>query len=153
MQLTIRQKEIVKQLLNSSTPIITQTLADNEHVSVRTIKYDLKRIREWLGYRSNELISRPHAGIWFQIDANEAQRLRQEVDTVAQIDDGYLRPSDRMQLLLLILLQEPGYITIQQLQTRINVSHTTLKNDLRKIGQYLSQFHVSLVNKTITALS
>lgn len=51
-QLTKRERQLLIYLVEMSEPVTIKKLAEKENVSVRTIKYDLDDIREWLNERS-----------------------------------------------------------------------------------------------------
>lgn len=48
LSLSKRRIAILNQLLDSDGPLTIKELATTNQVSVRTIKYDLESIREWL---------------------------------------------------------------------------------------------------------
>lgn len=48
LSLSKRRIAILNQLLDSDGPLTIKKLATTNQVSVRTIKYDLESIREWL---------------------------------------------------------------------------------------------------------
>lgn len=47
-QITKRQIQVLLQFLENTEPVTTKELANQQNVSVRTIKYDLDDIRLWL---------------------------------------------------------------------------------------------------------
>ncbi|KLI75650.1 MULTISPECIES: BglG family transcription antiterminator [Lacticaseibacillus] len=145
MPLSNRQRQLVLQLLNAEGAVTAKQLAESAGVSVRTVKYDLADIREWLAVKGSALKSAPRKGIW--IEAGDAARaaLREKIDE--QIADHYLAPNERIIRMILILAQTSDYTTQQQFQARVNVSQTTVNNDLKKLAVYLQQFNVKLISK------
>jgi len=69
IELSDREVKIVNKLLdhNNDSAIKIKELASEFEVSVRTIKYDLANIREWLKGHDLKLESRRNHGIWIDI--------------------------------------------------------------------------------------
>lgn len=90
MSLSNRQRQIVLQLISAEGAVTAKQLAESVAVSVRTVKYDLTDIRDWLAAKDSVLKSAPRKGIW--IEASEAARtaLREKIDD--QLADNYLAP-------------------------------------------------------------
>lgn len=57
LQLSTRQRQIVLQLLNAEGVVTSKQLAEAVAVSIRTVKYDLADIREWLALHHSKLES------------------------------------------------------------------------------------------------
>ncbi|MFD1486323.1 BglG family transcription antiterminator [Lacticaseibacillus baoqingensis] len=144
-ELSTRQKQVVKALVNAEVPLTAKALANSHNVSVRTMRYDLNTIRDWLGEHAASLASQPHKGIWITADTKQRQQLRLAVDDVQAAS--YLQPTARMTVLFLALVQTNEFMTMQQLQSCVDVSPTTLKNDLKKLRQYLAEQHLTLISK------
>lgn len=64
MPLSNRQRQLVLQLLNAEGAVTAKQLAESAGVSVRTVKYDLADIRDWLAAKGSALKSAPRKGIW-----------------------------------------------------------------------------------------
>lgn len=94
MSLSNRQRQLVLQLINAEGAVTAKQLAESAAVSVRTVKYDLTDIRDWLAEKDSVLKSAPRKGIW--IEASEAARtaLRKKIDD--QLADNYLAPNERI---------------------------------------------------------
>lgn len=63
MELSKRSIRIVLKLLEAESAITTRELDEIFNVSVRTIKYDLADIREWLQTKNIKLYSQRNKGI------------------------------------------------------------------------------------------
>lgn len=145
MPLSSRQRQLVLQLMNAEGAVTAKQLAESAGVSVRTVKYDMTDIRDWLAAKGSLLKSAPRKGIWIEASEEAREKLREKIDE--QITDQYLAPNERIIRLILILAQTCDYTTQQQLQARVNVSQTTVTNDLKKLAVYLQQFNVQLTSK------
>ena len=85
-QITKRQIQILLQLLESSAATTTKELADQQNVSVRTIKYDLDTIRLWLQERNQDLTSKRSQGVWLVLSDSERIKLKSELMDVDRLE-------------------------------------------------------------------
>ena len=145
LQWSTRQRQIVLQLLNAEGVVTSKQLAEAVAVSIRTVKYDLADIREWLALHHSKLESAPRKGVWIEASVEDRMALREKIDE--QLADNYLAPNERIIRMILILAQTGDYTTQQQLQARVNVSQTTVNNDLKKLAAFLHQVNVKLTSK------
>lgn len=85
-QITKRQIQILLQLLENSEPTTTKELAEQQNVSVRTIKYDLDTIRLWLHERNQDLASKRSQGVWLVLSDSERIKLKSELMEVERLE-------------------------------------------------------------------
>ncbi|WP_054723001.1 HTH domain-containing protein [Lacticaseibacillus nasuensis] len=86
MTLTPRQQALLRQLLNAAGVTTVATLAAGAHVSVRTLRYDLTALREWLVDQPASLKSQPHKGVWLEATASARAALRAALDAPSVSD-------------------------------------------------------------------
>jgi len=67
--MTERQKEVVRKLLYSSSPLSLENLISTFSVSERTIKYDISAIRKEIEEIDTELLNKKGSGYYFSPDA------------------------------------------------------------------------------------
>lgn len=145
MTLTPRQQALLRQLLTAAGVTTVATLAAGAHVSVRTLRYDLTALREWLVDQPASLKSQPHKGVWLEATASARAALRAALDAPSVSDA--LAPSARMVTLIFMLAQAAEFQTLTLLQAKVQVSPTTLKHDMKKLRAYLANTGVQLVSK------
>ena len=75
-QLTKRESQLLIYLLEMTEPVTIKQLAEKKSVSVRTIKYDLEDIRDWLIERNQELHSKRSQGIWLSVSDSDRIKLK-----------------------------------------------------------------------------
>ncbi len=85
-QLTKRERQLLIYLVEMSEPVTIKKLAEKENVSVRTIKYDLDDIREWLNERKQVLYSKRSQGIWMNISSSDRIKLKSELMDVNRFE-------------------------------------------------------------------
>lgn len=142
-QITKRQIQVLLQLLENPEPRTTKELADQQNVSVRTIKYDLDGIRSWLQDRNHDLTSKRSQGVWLVLSDSERIKLKTElmgVDRLELFADQTLR-LDRLSIHLMLTNQA---ITSFELAERLLVSKDTILNDLEVLEERLAAQGISL---------
>ena len=106
-QITKRQIQVLLQFLENTEPVTTKELANQQNVSVRTIKYDLDDIRLWLQERKHDLTSKRSQGVWLELSDSERIKLKSElieVDRLELFADQTLR-LDRLSIHLMLTNQ------------------------------------------------
>lgn len=142
-QLTKREIDVLLYLLEASEPVTTKELAESHQVSVRTIKYDLTDIREWLSEHKQSLNSQRNRGIWLTVTDSERLKLKSELMEVGRLElfaDQQLR-FDRLVIQLLLTDQ---MITASKLAERLGVSKDTIVNDLAALEKRLEKNELQL---------
>ena len=104
-------------------------MAEKENVSVRTIKYDLDDIREWLNERKQVLYSKRSQGIWMNISSSDRIKLKSELMDVNRFEI-FADQSLRIKRLLIMLLVTKEAITGMKMANALDVSKDTIMNDL-----------------------
>lgn len=128
-QLTKRESQILIYLLEVTESVTIKNLAEKENVSVRTIKYDLDNIRDWLTERKQELHSKRSQGIWLSVSDSDRIKLKSELMDVNRLEL-FADQSLRMNRLLIMLLVTKEAITGLKLANSLDVSKDTIMNDL-----------------------
>ncbi len=127
--LTKRESHILIYLLETSEPVTIKKLAEKENVSIRTIKYDLDDIREWLIERKQELQSKRSQGIWLKINDSDRIKLKSELMDVNRLEV-FADQNLRIDRLLIMLLLTNESVTSMKLANMLEVSKDTIMNDL-----------------------
>lgn len=143
MQLSKREIQILLKLIELENSITTKELAELFSVSIRTIKYDLDNIRDWLKSKQITLHSQRSKGIWFDLSTIQKMRIKNELLDVERFET-YADQTDRISRIVLELLLKEEYITTAYLSKIMGVSTSTVVNDLDNIDSFLKKFQVSL---------
>lgn len=126
-------------LANNNHPIKISEIAKLYKVSIRTIRYDLDSIDKYLEENKLHKVERKsNVGIMLITDIEEKEKLTQELALIN--DYNYVLSRDeRKNLILSELIQQSGYITINQLADEIMVSRGTLIRDLSNVREWLEE--------------
>lgn len=113
VQLTDREIKIVYLLLNRDDPITIQRLSDIYSVSVRTIKYDLKDLKEWFKEDDQVFQTKPHVGVWLKNELTVRQEIRKQL--IGQTGfEYYPAPQKRILQIVFLLSLTDQTVTLQQ---------------------------------------
>ncbi len=136
-QITKRQIQILLQLLESSAATTTKELADQQNVSVRTIKYDLDTIRLWLQERNQDLTSKRSQGVWLVLSDSERIKLKSELMDVDRLEL-FVDQTSRLDRLSIQLMLTNQAVTSFELAERLAVSKDTILHDLDVLEKRLN---------------
>ncbi|MDT2758629.1 BglG family transcription antiterminator [Enterococcus xiangfangensis] len=136
-QITKRQIQILLQLLESSAATTTKELADQQNVSVRTIKYDLDTIRLWLQERNQDLTSKRSQGVWLVLSDSERIKLKSELMDVDRLEL-FADQTSRLDRLSIQLMLTNQAVTSFELAERLAVSKDTILHDLDVLEKRLN---------------
>lgn len=143
--LSPRQIKLVKSLFHQQKPYTSQELAKTLSVSVRTVQKDIQQINKQLRELDCPEI-RMKRGEWQYglLEEEKARILRK----ILEPDMGELIPSGRRcQLIMLLLVMERQYITIQQIAEKLDVSRSTIIGDLKHVKDFCVQYGIEIITK------
>ncbi|WP_202707811.1 BglG family transcription antiterminator [Sporosalibacterium faouarense] len=146
IQLTLRQRQIIEDLLNQTTPVSAKDLADKFNISVRTIRYDLDSIEDWLKSHSVSLMKKPNVGIWVELSDDYKESIKNKIE-YDKPDNKVLSKNERHHHILLELLKTINPITAEYLSNILGVSRTTVMKDLKDIKKELKRYDIGLKSK------
>lgn len=139
-----REKEILKKLIKSDSPLVIKELARQLEVSPRTIRYDLDKIESWLNENGLKLQRKQGVGIYLKDSAKD------ELKNILDMEIDYKRaytPEERQQLILKELLERDEPVIIKEFEINLDVSEGTIINDLNKVENWLQQRNLELLRK------
>ncbi|RYL97046.1 HTH domain-containing protein [Sporolactobacillus sp. THM7-7] len=142
--LSIRELQIINQILNTSIAVQAQHFADEFDVSLRTIKYDLKKIKDWFEEQGVPLISKPSKGYWIECDSNKLMELRNELFKLEHTQL-YSNQETRVVRILIFLGFSKYPVTAEKLAREFTVSRNTILNDMDVVSEHAERWGVDLV--------
>ncbi|MTI95820.1 MAG: BglG family transcription antiterminator [Firmicutes bacterium] len=146
MQLSKRQKELLRCLLNVQNKMSASTLATQFSVSPRTIRYDLQAIADALGpLEGIDLYRQPREGIWIQSSEKVRKDIFSELGIISSPD--FLSPQERQQIITAELLTATTPITFRHLETVIDYSESTLAKDLDHLEPWFEQRKLVMIRR------
>lgn len=143
-QLSIRQKQIFQILLNSSDYIPCKDIAVKLNVSMRTIKSDIKILKD--------MVKDPSLRCTFESMPSKGYKITCQNISQLQLSDDYFFSSNkyleddiRQVKLFLDILNSHKILTVNELTHRYYISRTTLYKDLENIERDLKKYNIQLV--------
>ena len=143
-QLSIRQKQIFQILLNSSDYIPCKDIAVKLNVSMRTIKSDIKILKD--------MVKDPSLRCTFESMPSKGCKITCQNISQLQLSDDYFFSSNkyleddiRQVKLFLDILNSHKILTVNELTHRYYISRTTLYKDLENIERDLKKYNIQLV--------
>lgn len=125
--MTLRQKKVLYILQYASEPITGADLAEQFHVSSRTIRNDIQMINDILKPYFASIIPLKSRGYTFY-----AQDFK-KIEELNRIDNAFLSKDNRVRYLAFKLCLSNSAVNLYDLEDEIFVSRTTLKHDLDEL--------------------
>ncbi|MCB0153860.1 MAG: PRD domain-containing protein [Anaerolineae bacterium] len=146
VSLTIQQRNLLYQLLNSKSPVVIADLAGQMNLTARQVNYRFKPIKVWLEQRDVMLKATPGIGVSIDCSADERLKLLRELDAQANFHL-ILTPGQRQQLFALNLLTTNEPVILDWLQHVAAVSRTTIFKDLEPVEAWAQRFELDLIRR------
>ena len=141
-----RERKLLEVLLKSDRTYTSEELANLLHVSPRTVKKDIKHLKEELKIKDCELNSQAGKGIWLSCNETAKQYLK------SLIFDGGLDcsdiPENRKYYVLLKLFDANDYLSMESIADALYVSKGTVVNDVNVITSFLVKQGLVLERKS-----
>jgi mannitol operon transcriptional antiterminator len=142
--LTRRCITLLEFLANSSKPLTLKELSGKFAVSERTIRNDLDKIDVWLSSNKIPRLSRkPKIGIYLDLNLQELRNPLNDLDLYNYI----MTSKERCAYILSILFSMKQPISLSIIADRLQVSVSTISNDLKNVQAWLDKTEVFLISK------
>ncbi len=142
-----RKALIINYLLEQDNFITIKEMSVQFSVSLRTIRYDLDSLDNWLVDNGFKPLSRlPRKGVLLESNLKERELIKSKLNS----NDFYsyvLSPEERKELVLLNILKEGKAVNLIDLAAKTCVSKTTIANDLDDISRWLKEYQIKLIRK------
>ncbi|SKC69987.1 BglG family transcription antiterminator [Maledivibacter halophilus] len=146
MILDKRSSAILLNIIDEGDSVTVKTLSRRLNISQRTIRYDLKKIDDWLVSKNMNKLQRLH-GKGITIDNEEKNVIKESLRDIEAYS--YVNSSDeRKKIIALKLLDSSEPITIKELQNILFVSKNTILKELKALRLWFKEREVKLVGKT-----
>ncbi len=147
----VREKTIIRLLLDNRKQFITSNeLAEFCHVSVRTIKNDIKAINNVIKEHGAEIESELFTGYALKVSDNYLfnQFLKNHNVLVANSTiTKPVYPYERINYIIKKLLAIDYYISIDNLMDELYVSRSTLTSDLKEVRSIFQEYNLRIETK------
>lgn len=141
-----RELKIANKLLTIKSSVKIKELSEEFNVGIRTIKYDLKNIRDYFIQNNIKSCSSSNKGIW--VECSEQVRINM-IKKLAHMnkEDVFFNQEDRIPKILFELLSTNNYITANYLAEQLEVSRNTILTDLDLVDILLDDNRLTLIRK------
>lgn len=131
---------IIRTLLEEKDFIFVEKVSEKCGVSLRTVRYDLEKIKGWMKDNGCELIAVPKKGI--RIPEEEKDRVRELLSE--ESSDYFLNSEERIDHLLSFFLNEYDHESIEEIATKTGVSKSTMQRDMDKVYDWFAEHNVEV---------
>ena len=146
VQLTTRQRDILKVLLSTSDPIRTSDLASEINLTTRQVNYSLKGLKSWLMKNNTILQTTPGLGVRVNCQSPQKAVLIEQL-TFNENIQLVLSPEQRQQLICFLLLINPEPVILTQICLNLKISRSTVISDLNQVEGWLERWGINLERK------
>ena len=145
MYFTPRLRQILLVLLEQNSPVSVQSLADDIHVSKRTVQRELEYVGSTLKECSLRLATKTGLGIWLE-GKEENKKILQSMLKDREVID-CADKEERRKRLMLELLKEQCPKKLYYYSNLFGVSEATVSKDMERVEPWFRQFDLTIIRK------
>ena len=133
---------------NRGIYVSSKELADMFHISVRTVKSELKYVREFCAPYSSFILE-TLASKGTRVCIMDEQRFEKDMETLKERTQKLsCNTQSRVHSVMKMLMDANGFVSKYTLTENFYISESTLYHALNEIKQILTQYHLNLIHKT-----
>lgn len=145
VEITKRCVGMIDRICAEKNPVTARELADEFHVSERTVRNDIALAKRWLAERGVELCARPRVGFSFSDDERPiVDGLIAPFRETKYSEGRYLNADERALTLVGEILSGVRVSQFDEVQERLGVSRSTYARDLDRAVSWFSSHGVDL---------
>lgn len=142
-----RTQRIFARFLKVSAPLTVEDLSKEFRVSERTLRNEVVRINEYLVEHQYPAITTARGtGMTLLLPEQETRMLLERIEETRAKD--YYRPDERFLFLLLDIADTSRVTLLYEMEEKLQVSKSTLDEDMRKLRHYLRPYGIAVVSLT-----
>lgn len=126
------------ELLEKEKVLTIKEISEKTEISERNVRYDIEKINFFLSSNKSPLIEKASKGYVFLPTDFDIQSLYDE-------QEYSFSKQERIEILLLFALINTQRMNLNTLSDRLQVSRSTLKNDIKEVDQILEEYDLKLV--------
>jgi lichenan operon transcriptional antiterminator len=143
--MTTREKKILELLYRNSKELTTTELANLLHISTRTIKSDIQKIKTLLKSTGCEIHTQAGKGLWISYDEN-GKNFLDSMLLHNSAPESYA-PEVRRYYIALQLLDSDGFVSMESISNSLFVSQSTVVNELNRMDDFFERQGLKLERK------
>lgn len=137
-----RERQILEMLYTGHRNFTTAQIASLLQMSSRTIKNDIKKIKDELEGSGCMIHTKTGKGIWLEY-THEGQKYLEKLLTPNENASSFL-PETRKYYIALELLRTNHYISMESISDKLFVSKGTIMNDVNKLIEFFNNYQLKL---------
>lgn len=138
-KVTSRMKQIAEIIL-SEPNVALKEISDILKISLRQVRYDISCINDYFEDLSRPVLETDNKGLFV---VNNVEKLK--IIKKSKEENFKFSPKQRLHLLLVICAFNIERMNLSQLSKEMDISRTTIKNDLKLVKKSLKQYHLKLL--------
>lgn len=143
MILDARCVRIFNMLLSSSTHVTADKLAQSLQISRRTVYYDIQKINDWLQSQGFSQLKNVRT-MGFYLDDQVKKQIAKKLQALRPIQHYEYSSEERKAWIGLLILIRNRSIFLRDLLEKLQVSRSTLLNDIKELKSEWQSFHLQL---------
>lgn len=143
MILDARCVRIFNMLLSSSTHVTADKLAQSLQISRRTVYYDIQKINDWLQSQGFSQLKNVRT-MGFYLDDQVKKQIAKKLQALRPIRHYEYSSEERKAWIGLLILIRNRSIFLRDLLEKLQVSRSTLLNDIKELKSEWQLFHLQL---------
>lgn len=144
--LNSREKKILMALKETEGPLTISNLASIVGVTPRTVKKDLKILKEKIDKNKIEIVTKPGMGVWIKKKDVTDDYLENVLSFSNKITNPIF-PDDRVIYIAKRLLETNSFMSAEDLAVELYVSKSTVAKDIPKVEEFLAKYGIKLYKK------
>ncbi|PKG21593.1 BglG family transcription antiterminator [Niallia nealsonii] len=142
-----RTQRVLTRFLTVNTCLTCEDLSKEFHVSERTFRNELVLINKYLAENNYPSLTTTRGkGMKLELSEVDREKLLSKIGEDREID--YYRPNERFLALLLDIVDTTKTTMLFQMEEKLQVSKSTLDEDMRRLRQFLKEYGISVVSLT-----
>ncbi len=145
--LTIRCCKILSDLLIASSPVDKHVFMDKYNVSERSIKYDINKLRSWLNDKKAHVSIEYIPKLGFKLSGSSTDIYNLQQIYNKETETTIVFSTERLRHIILTLLIEKKFITVNDLAKYLMVSKNTITRDIDTVQRMLEVWDIYIDKK------
>lgn len=140
-----REKKILELLYQEKKELTANELASTLHISSRTVKGDIKRLRSELENTGCQINTKTGRGIWLSYDQSGKKFLNNLL--MNEENASSILPETRKYYIALQILDTDEYVSMESISDTLYVSKGTIMNDVNRLASFFQELGLTLEKK------
>lgn len=142
-----RTQRVLTRFLTVNTFLTCEDLSKEFNISERTFRNELVLINKYLAENNYSSITTTRGkGLKLDLSEVDREKLLSKINDDREAD--YYRPNERFLALLLDIADTTKTTMLFEMEEKLQVSKSTLDEDMRKLRQFLKEYGISVVSLT-----